>query len=358
LEAKGQKLEGSHANRGVYAFFSHAFPEFAKTLAEDSKHTVTYADLIEKLKAIKDAELGGEKVSQMWTIYSTIVKDPVLSPLFSQTFGVNEFAKPEIGDALTQVNNETERKNAPDDVDLWNFHWAGVIMKDADDYITLENLSVENEDVINPEWYFQMYGMDKQSFHAEQKDPANAGSEHVGETPVTVGFRDSAKVSEGARGEYAAKGKAATARKNLPGVTAEAKSAQEELAAAEAAVKDPDGTAKAAALALDIAEKKSVAATLEAAKVARELEGKTDAASKRLLSTAERLKNNAEEELRAAREVSADPAANAQQKYEAAQEAATRTALNLDQVTKVVEAAEAAVREAKKKTDAAVKAAV
>lgn len=231
-------------------------------------------------------------------------------------------------------------------------------MKDGNDYITLENLSVEDEDVINPDWYFQMYGTGKQSFHAEQKDPSNAGSEHVGETPVTLGFRDAANVSEGARGEYAAKGKAAAARKNLPGVSAEDTSAREELAEAKAAVDDPDGTAKAAALALKIAEEKSAAAVREAEKVAGEVAGKTDLPSKRLLATAERLKNNAEDELRAARAVAADPAANAKEKYQAAQETASRAALALAQVTELVKAAEAALLKAREKTDVAVKAAI
>jgi hypothetical protein len=41
--------------------------------------------------------------------------------------------------------------------DPWNFHWAGVVLLDGHDFVTLENLSVEAEDHPNRKWYFQMY---------------------------------------------------------------------------------------------------------------------------------------------------------------------------------------------------------
>jgi len=70
--------------------------------------------------------------------------------------------------------------------DLWNFHWAGVIMKDESDYVSLENLSVENLNVKNDLWYFAMYGPLDQSFHSEAgKDP------HVGQYPITLPMRSS-----------------------------------------------------------------------------------------------------------------------------------------------------------------------
>jgi hypothetical protein len=357
LEAKGKGLEGAHANRGVYAFFARAFPEFATLLKGRPETKEKYATLIADLEELKGKELGGETVSQSWTVYSKILEDTVTAELFAKTFGVNEFAKPKVGDALTQVNNETERKNAPADVDLWNFHWAGVIMTDGDDYITLENLSVENEDVINPDWYFQMYGTGKQSFHAEQKDPANAGSEHVGKTPLTLGFRDAADVSAAARGEYAAKGQLAQEEKKLPGVVREETEARRELAEAKAAVEKPEDTKLAADKALAVAKAKNAEADKKAEAVEAEvalLGEKVDAKAKSLLATARRLKDNAQVELDEAIRVQANPAANAEEKYHAAEEAALDQAVALARAVKLVDEAKAAVIAAANKTKAAI----
>ena len=128
-----------------------------------------------------------------------------------QMFGVNQYAEPEIGDALVQFNDEAEKKSEeiktakredevvrreeageqpspatlpPEGRDIWNFHWAGVIMKDGLDYVTLENLSVEFTSVKNDLWYFAMYGPLEQSFHSEA-----ARDTHVGNWPTTVKFR-------------------------------------------------------------------------------------------------------------------------------------------------------------------------
>ncbi len=39
----------------------------------------------------------------------------------------------------------------------WNFHWAGVVLTDDRDFVTLENLSVEAANYANGKWYFAMY---------------------------------------------------------------------------------------------------------------------------------------------------------------------------------------------------------
>jgi hypothetical protein len=40
---------------------------------------------------------------------------------------------------------------------VWNFHWAGVVLVDGQDYVTLENLSVEAPEYPKESWYFAMY---------------------------------------------------------------------------------------------------------------------------------------------------------------------------------------------------------
>ena len=67
----------------------------------------------------------------------------------------------------------------------WNFHWAGVVMKDGGDNISLENYAImfkstgdpkkdaENREKaynwVNRDWVFQMYGTEKkgQTFHEQ-----------------------------------------------------------------------------------------------------------------------------------------------------------------------------------------------
>lgn len=353
LEAKGKHLEGAHANRGAYAFFVRAMPAFARILEAEGDEIHT--DLIEQLDGISWSELDGEKVAQCWTLYARIMDNDVTSQLFSKSFGVNEFAAPEVGDALTQVNNETERKNAPEGVDLWNFHWAGVIMKDGADYVTLENLSVENEDVLNPSWYFRMYGAGKQSFHTQQSDPSNAGSEHVGKSPLTLGFRNTPKVSEAARGEYAAKEKAAHAQVLVGSATSEHDKAKEELAAAKALHIDPEAAAVAARLALVAAESLVAQAKVKADATTLDLQNLGDAAdfaAKKLARDTERMHAKATEDLEYARTVVADPQADANEKYQAACEAAEEASQALDKAVKVAEATAAAVESAKVNTKA------
>jgi hypothetical protein len=54
----------------------------------------------------------------------------------------------------------------------WNFHWAGVVMKDGDNNVTLENYAValdgpDGYAYVDRAWAFQMYGTKKvgQTFH-------------------------------------------------------------------------------------------------------------------------------------------------------------------------------------------------
>ena len=76
----------------------------------------------------------------------------------------------------------------------WNFHWAGVIMKDGGDNATLENYAImfketgdpkkdaENREKaynwVNRDWVFQLYGTLKegQSFHEQHLDSGTHGN--------------------------------------------------------------------------------------------------------------------------------------------------------------------------------------
>jgi len=126
---------------------------------------------------------------------------------FAQQVGMNEGVNPEIGEAYTMATGY----DLPGFAKVgrtWNFHWAGVIMKDAGDNVTLEGYAVsaskqeinkvkakyaKNPAVlkqklrelrdkyagwVNRDWVFQMYGTEKaeQTFHQEHLDSGTHGT--------------------------------------------------------------------------------------------------------------------------------------------------------------------------------------
>jgi hypothetical protein len=142
-------------------------------------------------------------------VYKKILAHAPAKALFSTTFGINEALAPAIGTAITQVNDVAEKDASHEE--KWNFHWAGVIMRDGADYVTLENCAVElddatveelrhnsdafrenrtvisgmytKQDLINERWYFKMHGTGAQSFHSE-----NLLDPHATPSAITLPF--------------------------------------------------------------------------------------------------------------------------------------------------------------------------
>ncbi len=103
---------------------------------------------------------------------------------FDMATGVNVGANPDIGGAYT-LSTEKDMPGFASSGKTWNFHWAGVVMKDGSNNITLENYAVsygsspdpvENQrlqqqayDEVNRSYVFQMYGTKVigQSFHEQ-----------------------------------------------------------------------------------------------------------------------------------------------------------------------------------------------
>lgn len=97
---------------------------------------------------------------------------------FDQMAGINTAANPEIGGGYT-LNTEYNMPGFKEKGDMtWNFHWAGCVMKDGTDNITLENYAAGDYDTINTEWNFQMYGTVKkgQTFLEEHMASNTHGS--------------------------------------------------------------------------------------------------------------------------------------------------------------------------------------
>jgi hypothetical protein len=113
---------------------------------------------------------------------------------FDYYTGINLAADPEIGGGYTMAT-EYDMPGFKDRGPMtWNFHWAGVVMKDGDNNVTLENYAVsygtspdpvENRRLqekayneVNREWVFQMYGTSKkgQTFHEQHLKSGTHGS--------------------------------------------------------------------------------------------------------------------------------------------------------------------------------------
>lgn len=98
---------------------------------------------------------------------------------FDRFAGINTAANPSIGGGYT-MNTEYNMPGFHEKGDMtWNFHWAGVVMKDGTDNITLENYADgRGYESINTDWNFQMYGTVKkgQTFHEQHLDSNTHGS--------------------------------------------------------------------------------------------------------------------------------------------------------------------------------------
>jgi hypothetical protein len=170
--------------------YKEAMPEFMK--ADDSRKFLK-ADVHYK----KDTKWSWKD----WKFHAReIMKDPVDDKdakrlywelgedgrrAFDEQTGVNLGADPEIGGAYTLVTEREMPGFSTQGAKTWNFHWAGVVMKDGENNVTLENYAVsygtsadpvENAklqkqayDEVNRSWVFQMYGTKQkgQTFHEQ-----------------------------------------------------------------------------------------------------------------------------------------------------------------------------------------------
>jgi hypothetical protein len=161
-----------------------ALPQFLEWMQKNDK-VETHKELVVKLKEFGNPTSSTYNYGVAMAAYEMIQKSD-LAATFNELFGINEFLRPEVGQALTMVNDEREKRKADADIhspkELWNFHWAGVVLTDGSDYLTLQALADQDQNRITITWYYKMYGSGKQSFHSEEKnDP------HTGSRPMSLG---------------------------------------------------------------------------------------------------------------------------------------------------------------------------
>jgi hypothetical protein len=185
------------ANRAKHAFFARAMPAFADLLRNHSLATLPqYKKVVAAIDAVDPATVQFGMGNEWAAIYrDVILKEKAIAKMFAATFKVNEFAEPAVGRAFTNVNDESQKlakEQAGDDV--WNFHWAGIVLVSGREYASLENLSTENINELNTNWYFQIYGESSQSFHAE-----SLGDPHATAGAITLGVDTTSQAAHPAR---------------------------------------------------------------------------------------------------------------------------------------------------------------
>ncbi|HBL30209.1 MAG TPA: hypothetical protein DD490_25535 [Acidobacteria bacterium] len=109
---------------------------------------------------------------------------------FDKEAGINAYANPDVGESYSMATEgDMPGFHVEPGTDAWTFHWAGVVMKDGSDNITLENYAVtgtyaaskgvaSSSDFINREWNFGMYGTTRkeQTFHDQHLKSGTHGS--------------------------------------------------------------------------------------------------------------------------------------------------------------------------------------
>ena len=126
---------------------------------------------------IIQAELGG-MLTNGWDVYAGLT--PEERDRFDAAHGINKYVNPNVGEAFAMRSDDVRNLLQF----TWSFHWAGVVLSNGAEHVTLENFGIKNEpETRNQEWTFQLYGTPwaGQTFHEDHK----ADQEH-GRDPTTM----------------------------------------------------------------------------------------------------------------------------------------------------------------------------
>lgn len=101
---------------------------------------------------------------------------PAEKDAFDRKYGINKYAVPRVGQALT-ISTEKDMPGYADASDFtWNFHYAAAVLRSGHDFITLESAAGWESD----DWIFFMYGPESkgQSFHEYQGGTLTHGTRY------------------------------------------------------------------------------------------------------------------------------------------------------------------------------------
>jgi hypothetical protein len=153
------------------------YTEGGKVVKTDASSPKAMADEIMANTLGKDAWF--DKANAGWEKYKAMTASE--RDQFDREHGINKYVTPDVGGGYTMATGGAPYPGKR----TWNFHWAGVVMSNGSDHVTLENYAVGYAEAVNTDWDFQMYGSASkagQTFHEQHK-----ASEQHGDMPTTMG---------------------------------------------------------------------------------------------------------------------------------------------------------------------------
>ncbi|KAA2262562.1 hypothetical protein F0L68_11680 [Solihabitans fulvus] len=97
------------------------------------------------------------------------------NPERDRRLGINESATAEVGEAFGIYGTRARKREEKDEDRAagrkapWTYHFAGVVAKDGEDVVTLENYNRRDKPGGNAMWYFALYGGGR-TFHGTHKE--------------------------------------------------------------------------------------------------------------------------------------------------------------------------------------------
>jgi hypothetical protein len=192
---KGRHDDGLHRNAqdnlpglGANAVYFDAMPPFLQN-PKNRRFLVEGVHYTKDPKTQKIDYILPKDGLEAQALYGALTEDG--KDAFDRRAGINNYANPGIGEAYTMASGYDLPGFSTAGRSVWNFHFAGVIMKDGADNITLENYAVGNREAVNSRWNFALYGtthsdgsVDKdETFH---HDHLNSGTHGTQATTLRV----------------------------------------------------------------------------------------------------------------------------------------------------------------------------
>ena len=111
--------------------------------------------------------------------YNKVITE--LKQEYAGLYQINQYAQPQEKQAFAIFTTAPPILANPENKGkYWNFHFAAVVARDGQDYLTMENSTQYGTKEMNElqllnNWSFQMYGQAEQSFHEERKTSVYQG---------------------------------------------------------------------------------------------------------------------------------------------------------------------------------------
>lgn len=186
-------IKDMHTNEAIFRILDY-FRKIKEQSDFDKRHPI-----YSSLKKFFTKKTEQQEIETYRTILDRTFKDDLASILpyaesmktgdlqnITREIGINQFCEPKVGEMLSirSISAEKDKRTVETDeyvmdrstdTEIKNpfpYHFASVIAQSGSDYITMENYARREDGTVSaedPRYFFQMYGLAKQSFHEVMK---------------------------------------------------------------------------------------------------------------------------------------------------------------------------------------------